>query len=261
MERAEFQKKLAELSLLAKDKGNSLSTKEIQDFLASLSLNEEQLRLVYEYLAASRITIKGYIPEQTGEKEEIPYTPEELRFLQRYQKELKAFARPQEQALEDLLKQTEQGDVSAKAAVTELLLHQVLLQAKELHGRGLALEDLVQEGNIGLMLSLETLDLRAEGTTALGYVYAEIRRALEEALEEAVQVRRTGDQIADRVNKLSDSIRELTDDLERQVTIEELSAFLDMEVEEIEDILKLAGEQVEMADSDTAAKEKGTSGI
>ncbi len=258
MERAEFQKKLADLSILAKEKGNSLSTKEIQDFLASLSLNEEQLKLVYEYLAASHITIKGYIPRQTEERQSIPYTPEELRFLQRYQKELTAFARLEEEALEKLLFQTEQGDACAKAVATEQLLHHVLAEAKELHGQGLALEDLVQEGNIGLMLSLETLNLREDGTTPLEYVQAEIRRALREALEEAVQVRQTGNQIADKVNKLSDSIRELTDDLERQVTIEELSAFLDMEVEEIEDILKLAGEQVEMADSDAR---KGTSGI
>lgn len=247
MERVEFQKKLSELSSLAKEHGNCLSTEEVQDFLSALSLNEEQLKLVYEYLSASHITIKGYVSEQP--KKEIPYSPEEQRFLQKYQKELKAFTPLGEEALEELLLQAEQGDTMAKAQATEQFLHQVLLKARELHGQGLPLEDLVQEGNVGLMLALETLSLRETGISASNYVCSKIQEALQEALEEAQHARRSGDAIADKVNKLSDSILQLTDELDRQVSIEELSAFLDMDIEEIEDILKLAGEQVEVADS------------
>ena len=51
-----------------------------------------------------------------------------------------------------------------------------------------------------------------------------------------------GELIADRLNELSDGIKELSGELERQVSVEELSAFMDMPVEEIEDLLKLAGE-------------------
>ncbi len=252
MERIEFQKKLAELVRLAKENGNCLSTEEVQDFLLSLSLKEEQLKLVYEYLSASHITIKGYVSEEP--KKEIPYSPEEQHFLQKYQKDLKAFALLEDDALENLLLQAEQGDSLAKAQATEQFLHQVLKQAIELRGQGLPLEDLVQEGNVGLMLSLETLSLREEGITASHYIRSKIREALQEALKEAEYTRRSGDEIADKVNKLSDSILQLTNDLERQVSIEELSAFLDMDIEEIEDILKLAGEQVEVADSKTPEK-------
>ena len=115
----------------------------------------------------------------------------------------------------------------------------------------------MQEGNIGLMLSLETLGLRENGTTAADYVRSEVERAMQAALEEAQSVRRSGNQIVDKINKLSDSIQQLTEDLERQVTVEELSAFLDMSVEEIEDILKLAGDDIEMADPEDLKTEAG----
>ena len=51
-----------------------------------------------------------------------------------------------------------------------------------------------------------------------------------------------GDLLAERLNHLSDGIKKLSDELERKVSLEELSVFMDMPVEEIEDLLKLAGE-------------------
>ena len=50
------------------------------------------------------------------------------------------------------------------------------------------------------------------------------------------------------LNRLADSITELTEEMGRQVTPEELSLFLNMPVEELEDLLRIAGEQIEMAD-------------
>ena len=89
---------------------------------------------------------------------------------------------------------------------------------------------------------METLGLRAEGQTALDYLKQEIRSAVSAALEEQQTERQAGDLLAERLNHLSDGIKKLSDDLERKVSLEELSVFMDMPVEEIEDLLKLAGE-------------------
>ena len=255
MEQAEFLGLLKQLSEYGKEKGNSLTKEEVQAFLSEFPLQEEQLPLVYDYLLSQKIKVQSYETKRAEEGAEIPkkegaaYTREELHFLQSYQRDLRAFARMEAEALEELLCRVEQGDTLAKSQATEQFLHHVLEQAKELHGRGLPLEDLVQEGNVGLMLCLEALHLREEGVPAVRYVQGEIRRAMEEALEEDANVRRKGNEMADRVNRLSDSIQLLTQELERQVTPEELSAFLDMSVEEIEDILKLAGDGVELAEN------------
>ena len=62
------------------------------------------------------------------------------------------------------------------------------------------------------------------------------------------QVRSTSEQIAEKLNCLADSITELTEDMGRQVTPEELSLYLDTPLEEIEDLLRIAGENIELAD-------------
>ena len=152
------------------------------------------------------------------------------------------FFREEEELLE-LCEQAENtGDGGVKARLTEQLLPEVIRTARGFAGRGLPLGDLIQEGNIGLMLAMETLGLRAEGQTALDYLKQEIRSAVSAALEEQQTERQAGDLLAERLNHLSDGIKKLSDELERKVSLEELSVFMDMPVEEIEDLLKLAGE-------------------
>ena len=92
------------------------------------------------------------------------------------------------------------------------------------------------------MLAMETLGLRPEGMTALDYLKQEIRTAVSQALEEQQTEQQAGDLLAERLNHLGDGIRKLSDELERKVSLEELSIFMEMPVEEIEDLLKLAGE-------------------
>ena len=210
MERQEFQKKLEELGRLAEERENRIRAEEVRDFLKDMELTEEQMELVFAYLASRLVTVEGYVPAKREEEEEAQLTPEE-----------------------------EDG---VKARLTEQLLPEVIRTARGFAGRGLPLGDLIQEGNIGLMLAMETLGLRAEGQTALDYLKQEIRSAVSAALEEQQTERQAGDLLAERLNHLSDGIKKLSDELERKVSLEELSVFMDMPVEEIEDLLKLAGE-------------------
>ena len=56
-------------------------------------------------------------------------------------------------------------------------------------------------------------------------------------------------QIVEKLNRLADSIRELTEETGRQLTPEEVSLYLDMPMEELEELLRIAGESVELAES------------
>ena len=76
--------------------------------------------------------------------------------------------------------------------------------------------------------------------------------AIRSALDVQVGVKSTGDEITEMLNKLADAISELTEDLGRQVSPDELSLYLDMSLEEIEDLLRIAGETIEVADSPKA---------
>ena len=73
-----------------------------------------------------------------------------------------------------------------------------------------------------------------------------MRAAIEEAIEIQKDSRRAGTEIAERVNYLNEAIQNLEEDLEHKVSLEELSAYLEMPEEEIQDILRMAGDEIEI---------------
>lgn len=93
-----------------------------------------------------------------------------------------------------------------------------------------------------MMLALETLGMREPGSSPLEYLRQEICQTMAQALEADRAEKEAGSLIAERLNHLRDEIKKLTDELERKVSVEELALYMDMPVEEVEDLLKLAGE-------------------
>ena len=76
MERQEFQKKLEELGRLAEERENRIRAEEVRDFLKDMELTEEQMELVFAYLASRLVTVEGYVPAKREEEEEAQLTPE-----------------------------------------------------------------------------------------------------------------------------------------------------------------------------------------
>ena len=185
MEKEAFQKRLEDLGELAKINNNRLSTDAVKTFLKDMDLTEEQYDLVFAYLASKMITVEGYVPA-ADQKEGTPeLSEEEQTFLTQYEEDLSYLKTVEEEALLELCREVEEsGDNDAKARLTEQLLPRVVETAKHYAGRGLPIGDLIQEGNIGLMLALETLGLREEGVSALDYLKEEIEKAVSEALED-----------------------------------------------------------------------------
>lgn len=246
MNREEFQKRLAELGELAGKNGNRLTDGQVREFFSTMELTEEQYELIFAYLASRQVVVAGYVPakgEEEKQQEKLPLSEEEEHFLKSYQIELERLKLLEEAELLELCHQVEEtGDELAKAKLTEQLLPEVLRLAHDFRGRELSLGDLVQEGNIGLMLALETIGIRSPESTPLEYLRQEICHAMAQALEDDHTEKEAGNLLADRLNHLRDEIKKLTDELERKVSVEELAVYMDMPVEEIENLLKLAGE-------------------
>lgn len=242
-----FRTALAALSASAEQKNRRLLKEDVQEFFQDMDLSPEQYQLVYAYLASKRIRVEGVeLPKL--QVEEAPYTDEEQEFLKQYQKELRFIHRQKEEALPALFEQAADGADEAKKVLTEHYMDRVLSLAKEYAHQGLLIQDLVQEGNLGLMVGIDTLGLIEEGVTWENHLENEIHRAIRLALDEQEGSKSTGEQITEKLNKLADSITELTEELGRQITPDELAIYLDMPLEEIEDLLRIAGETIEMAD-------------
>lgn len=250
-EQTRFRTALAALSASAEQKNRKLSREEVREFFQDMELDEAQYQLVYAYLASRHIRVEGVELPKVSE-EELPFTEEEQEFLNQYRKDMRFVKRQPEESLQGLYERAADGEEHAKRLLVEHHMERVLELAMEYAHQGLLIQDLVQEGNLGLMIGIDTLGLMEVGMTYQEHLENEIHRAIRGALDEQLGAKGTGDEIVEKLNRLADSITELTEDLGREVTPDELSLYLDMPLEEIEDLLRIAGENIETADTSEA---------
>lgn len=242
-EQSKFKEVLASVTIRAEENGGKLSAEEAKELLKDMEFNDEQMSMIYAYLAS-----KGYVVEGAvlPEKEQEPYTEEEEEFLEQYRKDMKSMRRQTEEALQELFSAALTGEQEAIRLLTEHYMEKVLAVAEEYAHRGMLIQDLIQEGNIGLLMGLHGTADAEHGELTEDYLEREIRKTIRAAMDEQSGETRVGEEVTGKLNKLADSITELTEDLGREVSPEELSVFLDMPLDEIEDLLRIAGDTIEV---------------
>lgn len=242
-----FREMLREIKELADQKGNVLTEEEVRSFFADAGLEEEQLKLVFDYLDGQNIQILGYTEKQENPEEEAKeWSEEESEYLSFYEEELQNIREISEEEKIQLFCDAAQGDALAKGRLIEVYLPTVARIAREYEKKELPLGDLIQEGNVGLMMAVDDLHGITRILDADTFLERQIREAMKEAMELQRDSRHAGDEIAGRVNHLNEAIQNLEEDLERKISIEELSAYLEMPTEEIQDILRMAGDEIEL---------------
>lgn len=242
----EFLEKLKELLDIAAVSGNRITTEEVGAFFEDSELSEEQMLLVYDYLFTQKISVVGYMKGQEltekAEKETAAaYTPEEKEYLEEYRRELSGIRPAEAGERERLFEAAAAGDGLAKSRLTELYLMTVLGIAEQMHTKEVFLGELVQEGNVSLLLALDLLD-GAENAEA--FLLDEIRQGMAQMIEEQQEQKRCDRKMEQQVNHLDDTLHQLADEKGRAVTIDELAKYMKMSEEEILDIMKLAGEDL-----------------
>ena len=150
--------------------------------------------------------------------------------------------------MEILWQQVKQGERAARELLAEHYMEKVLAVAEEYAHQGILIQDLVQEGSLGLLMGLNSFG-QPEDLEPEEHLEREIRKSIRQAMEEQNGESSVGEEVTRKLNRLADSITELTEDLGRQITPDELSVYLEMPLEEIEDLLRIAGDTIEMADT------------
>ena len=243
--RAEFLKKLNGLVAVAKGQGDQITIEEVKSYFADTGLNEEQMELVFDYLLAQKVVVKGYIKMTEAAEEKITYTEEEEAYLKEYLNDLEGFKEEQAGEKESLFAKLMGGDASAKNRLTEIYLKEVVEIAKEMYHPEIFLGDIIQEGNVGLILGL---DMLVDVATAHETIVNQVKQCIQMLIEEHTEVKSRDNKMVEKVTMLDESIKTLTEELGRKVTIDELAVYMGMTEEEIDDILRLMGEDSEEAE-------------
>ncbi|MDD4643829.1 MAG: RNA polymerase sigma factor RpoD [Bacilli bacterium] len=139
----------------------------------------------------------------------------------------------------DLSQRAAEGDEVAKNTLAEANLRLVVSIAKRYVGRNLSFLDLIQEGNIGLMKAVDKFDA-SKGFKFSTYATWWIRQAITRAIADQAKTIRVPVHMVETINKLKRIQRQMTLDLNRDPTEEELAEKMGVTVEKIREIFKIA---------------------
>lgn len=232
-----------------------LTYKEIMNSLEKIELNTEEIEDIYQEIEDLEIDIIGekddiLLSEKDEEKEDkddlsVPPGINVDDPVRMYLKEIGRIDLLTGDEEVEIAKRMEAGDESAKKELAEANLRLVVSIAKRYVGRGMLFLDLIQEGNLGLMKAVDKFDYK-KGFKFSTYATWWIRQAITRSIADQARTIRVPVHMVETINKLVRVQRNLVQELGREPTPEEIGEELDIEVEKVREIMKIAQEPVSL---------------
>jgi RNA polymerase primary sigma factor len=191
--------------------------------------------------AAGELHLKAAKKFQSPKQQQIWVAQQEIKAA-----EARANARADElKRVMAVIKQGQARAAQAKKEMVEANLRLVISIAKKYTNRGLQFLDLIQEGNIGLMKAVDKFEYR-RGYKFSTYATWWIRQAITRAIADQARTIRIPVHMIETINKLIRTSRQLVQELGREPTPEEIAAKMDVPVDKVRKVLKIAQEPISL---------------
>lgn len=285
-EQSKFLEMLEDMKEIARAQDNQLTREEIKDYLGDMELSEEQWQAVYHYLGACRIRVPGYeyVEEDvdrdkaggslaksssgkqnrkkesshSGGKKSSAKTGKS-KIQMRYQQDLQNLPSDRQnvplQEIENYLK----GDQQYRDQIIESRLYQVVEIAEQYKKYAIPLEELIAEGNLGLLHGMAKAEadrgylVLSDGTVDvpafLKLLEQEVITAIEQLINQETESKGQEAAMLAKTNLLHESAKYLAEENGKVPTVQELSDYTQVPVEEIRQIMGLSEDAKRVAKS------------
>lgn len=190
LDRNTFMETLRAVAEIRRTSTDPLSKEDILKYFEGMELNEEQTEMIYQYLQLSPEEQTAE-PVQEEEEQQIVEEPEEENLCFRmYMEELSQIEEMSEEEMQEAYKKLLRGDTSVVARISESWLRSIAELAVPYAAQGANLQDVIQEGNMGLLIKLSELagagEVAGVDTILEGAVSAAMIAYTEENMESQV---------------------------------------------------------------------------
>lgn len=246
-----FNEALAKLVSYATAHDNLITMEDVKSFFNGLIDDDSQYKLIYDYLSINKIEIKGFTPSDDNifddshgmnaiseniAKDENGQSQEETDFIKMYMDDMDALQTISDVEQAALVNKLIAGDASASTPLVESKLKKVADIAKKYCGKGVTFGDLIQEGNLELMVAVS--EYTKECGDFNNYIDKRIEQGIRNVINSQINSDRIGQHLADKLNQLDNTTSKLSKELGRVPEISELADAMGITEDEASLLLK-----------------------
>lgn len=254
MDEQQFRKILIQIRALAKSQHDTISKEQVKNRFHPLNIDEGQFLLIYRYLTEENVTLFDTEAERTAVSSDVPDNTKKSKithddtpdseYLKLYIEELDSLDIPDKDERKSILESVLEDKSSADTRLPNLYLREVVDVARLYTGQGVALEDLVGEGNIGVLTGISMLDCCETAEEIDEFIMKMIMDSMESLVMDNFSEDEFDLKVLERVNELNDRSKELAEEMERLVTVDELVRELEQDEEYIRETIRLSGDAI-----------------